>query len=480
MKKIQITIFTLFIFVSAAMAQNNLNYQWHKTNKEFTPLKTIIDKQGNFYMYGVFDDSLDADFGTGKTMIYANLKSRHRVYKSAYIVKYNSVGNFVWANTVKGNQIYTASDLYFNADETSVLIMGTYADSIYGLGSIETRKAAGNYDAFICRYSAQTGALERVSSVGGAGREEGAKGLFDKDGNHYIMYYQEVYTTNPQFRYIILVKANSAGSIVYNYNMGMPGTGSILLQPLGLALDSSNNAYILGEFDRRFTFNNSQNQAQSMDPEESGRKSYFLIKLNQNGVAVNWDKYGVTGSTVSNTRMAIAKNGEVYLSFNNNLSAYVLPGKDQSNAYIIKLASDLVYQWSMRLESLDNHNYNYGLTTDFSNNLYFSGLNYSDFKLVTNKTQPVWYFYDTTKADKTYSNTYSNNDGSNFILKVNKNGDVQWLKQYKNNDNSRIYEVIVNNSNDLFITGLSNTKLYPVANSDANSENLTSEAFFIV
>jgi hypothetical protein len=478
MKKIQITIFTLFIFVSAAMAQNNLNYQWHKTNKEFIPNKTIIDKQGNFYMYGVFEDSLDADFGPGKTMIYANLKSRHQVYRSAYIVKYNNEGNFVWANTVKGNHIYRASDIYFNADETSVFILGNYFDSLYGDGAIEPRNSAGGFDAFFCRYSAQTGALERVSSLGGAGYEEGSKGLFDKDGNHYILYYQEVYT--PQsFRYGILIKVNPAGSVVYNYNFGMQGSGGILLKPYELALDSNNNAYIMGQFDRAFTFKNLQGNNESMFPELSGSQSIFIFKVGGNGATTGWIKYGLYNKNVWNPKMAVTKNGEVYLTYYHNLDGYGVPGENLNNAYLIKYNSQFAYQWSTRIESIDDYNYNTSITTDGSNNVYLAGLNQSDFTIVSN-TDNVGNLQDTVRTGKTYSQEYLAGNGSNYLIKMNSAGAITWCKQYKNGNGSYIYQMILNNSNDLFLLGLAKTKLHPVANSDANSEDLTTDAFFIV
>jgi hypothetical protein len=82
-----------------------------------------VDAEGNIFIYGEFRDSLDADPGADEFMLYAPNE-----YDQLFILKLDSDGNFIWANSVEGIDAHGVSLEIDGAGD--LIFMGYFRDSI--------------------------------------------------------------------------------------------------------------------------------------------------------------------------------------------------------------------------------------------------------------------------------------------------------------------------------------------------------------
>ncbi len=102
------------------------NYQWghHFENTDNQGKDILVDSDYNFYVLGVFKDSLNTDLGSGADFIYSNTPAH-------YIVKYDSTRNVLWHRNGDGESIpFSSAVSIFNQGavdfDDNVYVAGYY------------------------------------------------------------------------------------------------------------------------------------------------------------------------------------------------------------------------------------------------------------------------------------------------------------------------------------------------------------------
>jgi hypothetical protein len=223
------------------------NVLWARTGTTATVGADVAtDALGNVYVTGFFFSSM-AVFGTD-TLFNAGGTGTGNFF----LVKYNSVGNVVWAKAgscvsdVRGSRI--SVDLQGNIYATGFLL----APATFGTLTLS------NTGIFVVKYNSSGTALwvkgESVSNTGGSFISYGI--ATDHIGNVYItgsfrlsnMTFGTTTLTNAGGCDIYLVKYDSSGTQLWAESEGSVG----FEEAYGIATDASDNIYLTGYYNRHY------------------------------------------------------------------------------------------------------------------------------------------------------------------------------------------------------------------------------------
>lgn len=299
------------IFISKLDAGGN--FVWAKQmsgSLSELPTGISLDEKGNILVCGAFEGTVDFNPGSGTNTLSANAVS------SAFIVKLNASGNYIWAKKFGNN-----GDNYANAlctDKTgNVFTTGYFTGTVdFDPGSgTYTLSAAADRDVYISKLDSN-GNYVRAWQFEGDGLEEGRGITLDNSGNIYTT---GTFTSNCDFdpgssnfdlssggnEDVFVCKLNSSGNIVWARNFG----GSIDDFAYSIAVDSRNCVYTTGSF----------NSSADFDPGTSdyylytsGGKDIFISKLDASG-NLEWSKQiGGTGFDNRGIGLALDAKRNIY------------------------------------------------------------------------------------------------------------------------------------------------------------------------
>ncbi len=291
---------------------SNGNFLWAKTigginNVGFSSIKA--DLNGNLYLIGAFEDTIDFDPDTGAYILPSAGGA------DIFILKLNENGNFVWAKRI-GNLFDEAGvaltiDLFSN-----IIIAGRYTSTVDFDPNGGVYSLAGHEDVFILKLNS-SGNFIWAKNFGGPFTDAPTVVITDSNDN--------VYTTG-HFRYsadfnpdtgvyslygiglddIFISKLDSTGTFVWAKSFG----GNGMDEGGGIAIDQNENVYTTGYFADTVDF----------DP---GLGSYplftnsnfdgYISKLDINGTFVWARKFGGNNSTYGNA-LAIDPFENIYVT----------------------------------------------------------------------------------------------------------------------------------------------------------------------
>lgn len=129
------------------------NYLWCFTIKDvgYGQTKNIaVDNNSNIYITGVFSSTIDFDSSVGVTELSP------AVDQDFFIAKYDSDGNFIWANSMPCTGNSSVEDLELDRSNEKIYLTGYFYDTIDfdpSTNSDEyTAKSSDNYDIYIAKY----------------------------------------------------------------------------------------------------------------------------------------------------------------------------------------------------------------------------------------------------------------------------------------------------------------------------------------
>lgn len=137
------------------------------------------DQEGNIYIAGEFNDSIDADPGPAEYM----LVSSNSLYQDCFVIALNPDGNFIWAISFGGALDESIYGLTIDNDKnvyTTGRFKGT-ADFDPGSGLYEL-SVFGHYDSFIQKLDSSGNFIWAISLYGGVNGESG-KSIHVSDEN---------------------------------------------------------------------------------------------------------------------------------------------------------------------------------------------------------------------------------------------------------------------------------------------------------
>ncbi|MBW8050346.1 MAG: T9SS type A sorting domain-containing protein [Cytophagales bacterium] len=276
-----------------------------------------VDVMSNVYLIGIFSGIVDFD---PDIIGIANLTSSGS--RDIFVAKYNSAGNFLWANALGG----TSFDEGFSiaVDGTgNVYVTGHFggtADFDPGAG-IANLTSVGINDIFFAKYNS-AGNFLWAKSIGSTSFDEGLS--IAVDGTHNV-YLTGSITGTADFdpgagtanltpvgsADIFFAKYNSAGNFLWANVLG----GTSYDEGFGIAVDGSGNVHLTGIFSDIVDFDPGAGTANLISV---GSFDIFLAKYNTNG---NYLSSKSIGSTSFDQGFDIAVDGinNVYLtgSFSN-------------------------------------------------------------------------------------------------------------------------------------------------------------------
>ncbi|MCX8027655.1 MAG: SBBP repeat-containing protein, partial [Thermodesulfovibrionales bacterium] len=331
----------------------------------------------------------------------------------------------------------------------------------------------GLLDVFVTKINPNGNGLIYSTFIGGDGDETGFGIAVDSSGNAYITgetgsntfptttgAYDTTYNGGDYDTFV--TKLNPTGSdLVYSTYLGGSGSETAF----GIAVDSSNNAYITG-------FTNSTNfpTVNPIQSNNSGSEDAFVTKINASGSNLVYSTYLGGSLNESGKAIAVDLDGNAYVTGYTNSTNFPtvnpiqnsnLGGSDVFISKINTTGSALVY--STYLGGGTNESGN-GISVDSSGNVYITGW--------TNSMN-----FPTVKAIQ----THQGNDDA-FVTKINAAGNSLVFSTYLGGSgNEQGYSIaLCPTTSDIYVAGWTTSPNIPTRNAYQNSQQGNADAFITV
>jgi hypothetical protein len=243
------------------------------------------DHVSNIYLSGVFADTCDFDPGVNNYSLISESLT------SAFVLKLDSSGNFIWVNHyggVTGNDQASAFSVHWNINH-GITLSGNFKGSIQyvSLSGLTILNSLGANDVFIIKLST-SGNLIWAKSFGGLNNEYCYASTSDNLGNIYLtgsfkgnvdfdpgLNTAMLSSVNASNSDIYLSKLDALGNFIWAQRMG--GYGNDLAN--SIKINQSGNIFLTGYFSGSAGFDPTIN---SVNLVSLGSVDAFILKYNQN------------------------------------------------------------------------------------------------------------------------------------------------------------------------------------------------------
>jgi hypothetical protein len=269
------------------------------------------DNDGNIFVCGIFEVSIDLDPNTGVQNFVSNGSS------DVFILKLDPNGNFIWAKKFGGTTYDNVTGLAINASN-ELFITGTFSSTVDfdpGPANNSLTNMVGT-DAFVLKLDAM-GNFIWVKGIMGLGYDRSTDIGVDDAGNVYVGgYFNDLLDLDPSANLntvnaygaddIFLVKLDNLGNFVWGHRIG--NSDSNLL--ISMFVDNAGNVYGSGYYFGTLDFDPGPNTYLLSD---QGYWDGFLFKLNANG-EFQWANT-IGGTDYADVRKIKANNaGNVFIT----------------------------------------------------------------------------------------------------------------------------------------------------------------------
>jgi hypothetical protein len=317
-----------------------------------------MDAEGNSYMTGEFNDTVDFDPGPGVYQLTT-------FTTDIFVVKYNRQGELVWAISFGSLGSDAGTDLWVDASGnvyvTGVFVAEMDADpspAIWNLFAVD------NNDLFLSKFDSN-GELQWAFNVGSPNFERGRALTGDPAGDVYVL--AEIkgvcdFDPGPGVANVsnfgsgdaemVIAKYNSAGE--YQWASRMGGTGSDTGRDIEFA--ASGHVYVSGDFAGTADFDPS---GATFNLVSSASLDGFVARYSASTGALSWaKKIGGTGSDAVYD-VAVTDDGLVYIAGKFSGTCDMDPGVGVANqisagnddGFLAALDTTGTYAWSGRFGS---------------------------------------------------------------------------------------------------------------------------------
>ena len=339
----------------------------------------LIDSSGNIYVTGdLYDGEADFDPGAG---VYS-LNASGAI--DFYILKLDSLGNFLWAENIGGDNIELSIKLFLDADN-NLYTIGYFRDQVDfdpGIGTFNLTSEGSNFDIFILKLNTDGGFIwaKRMGSTGidlGISANSGIlgdvystgwfEGTVDFDPNTGI-YDLTAAGSNDVF----ISKLGEDGNFICAKQLG----GSGLDNGWSLALDDVDNIYIAGNFSGTADFDPG---IAFFNLTSNGGSNVFVSKLDSAGNFI-WAK-NFSGNFNDESRTVVLDEiGNVYctgkfsgtVDFDPGFDVFNLISYGSDDVFIVKLDTDGNFIWALQMGGSSSEIGN-SIALDNLGNIYTSG-----------------------------------------------------------------------------------------------------------
>lgn len=280
-----------------------------------------VDNNGNTYILGGFKDSIDLDPSSNVAMAYAHYSTTTASYNSAYLLKLDSDGNYVWSKTFDGSTLISPYNMRIDA-QGQIYLSGT----------------------FMYEMDADPGSGRRM--LGGRNPVT-VMNVFD----------------------FFVIKLSALGDLIWAFdiaNGGVAGSGSTTYLD-GLELDAT-GIYLLGSSSAPFDVNPDPAVQTILTPVQP-YSDLYVIRYNTNG-RLMWHRQIGDGSLCRLSSMMVVDNSAIVFSGYAWDSIDFDPGPQvqwADQGYISKIDSSGNTVWGASAAEA------YGMTVDRNDNLILTG-----------------------------------------------------------------------------------------------------------
>ncbi|MCF6308776.1 MAG: T9SS type A sorting domain-containing protein [Flavobacteriaceae bacterium] len=444
------TLKQLVIILLISLTTNAQELQWIKTVggvEHDVSRDIILDRSGNIYTAGEFNDIVDFDPSGAINELSSN------GIKDIFIQKLDESGNFLWAISFGG-----VGDEYLGSitldDTGNLYITGRFFDIVDfdpGPGS-QIITSNGYNDSFIMKLD-PLGNLIWVKTLKGPAFNVGRSITIDDSENIYITGSfggtVDFDPNNGVFNVtsngegdVFILKLNSVGDFIWVKTLG----GNLNDYVNSSAIDSSNNLYITGKFEGLVDFDPSNGIFNITANPDGGNRDIFILKLDVDGNFIWAKAYGnnefwesvkdITIDYLGNTFVTGSFKG--VLDFDPGTGVHNLTSTYNASIYLLKLNSDGNFVWAHTIDSNGLTDEGWSVTTDFLGN-----------PIITGK------FMETADFDPGVgvANLTSNGNKDIFIAKYESNGNFIWARSMGSAALDVGTSVSTDNLGHIFLTG---------------------------
>jgi len=353
--------------------------------------------------------------------------------KDAFIAKYSTTGELIWANTVGSVNNDETAEVAFDLQGNSYMC-GQFKDTLY-FGT-DTLFSSGLFDVFIIKFNS-LGNVVWGKNFGGIKNDYAASIVCDFESNVYITgsvessFIYEGTPVNGTGGELYVLKLDPEGNLSWVKSSVSNGSNTkIYGKSIRIGKDSTIN--IVGDFQKSMSFSDSLVSVQ-------GGKDIFALKLHSNG-EIQWLKsFGGTGMEIV-AKCELDSDGDILVTGNFtgtvllNEEAYSSEGVD-NDSFIMKFTSSGEISWFTKFGGVGRY-YGEAICIDQEGNGYMDGYGFGVM----------------TEANDT--SIYSVTDPHIFIIKFDSLGTVHWIKQYGQTSYSRAHGIGCDQFLNVFYSGM--------------------------
>lgn len=391
------TLLTLLVLSSSLFTLSAQSWQWGRQgtggNDEVNAI--TYDKFHNVYLTGTFE---------GDTLQFGSYKlSCLRAGTSFYIVKYDQNGNVKWAEQVKSHSVSISEGNSLATDYLGyIYATGEFEDTI-SFGS-KTLISAGAYNAFLVKYDSNGNVLWAKQSNGtrnncNAVTADKYGNVYISGAFANIVSFGDDTLFGPSYSTLnfFIVRYDSDGSVKWaNQSINSVTSGG---EGYSLITDKFGYVYVTGFFGDTITLG-----TKTLYCNNKNGSDILLVKYDSIGNVIWAKQSNTPSAKSSGLGRAIAMgySGDLYISGVFDDTLYIgtdtikAPIKSADDIFWAKYDTSGNFLWAKQAYNLDGLDWrSYTISVDASNNLYLAGGAYS----TTNKAKVV---FDTDTLSLTY------------------------------------------------------------------------------
>ena len=384
---------------------NNWEKEFYSNNGTSKSRGIATDSNGNVFVTGLFQGAIDFDGNYPDDIINHNYDGDKN---NAYLVTFDSSGNYLWAKSFgdeNNNNTFSEGQGVATDSNGNVVATGVFQGPIDfdGDGTVEIGQNSNDYerDVYLVKFDSN-GTLVWEKSFGDGGFLDSQRGIgTDSDGNIFLtgMFQGAIDfdgdgraelgdNYDPSKRHGYLAKFDSNGD--YLWAKGFQSSDSNSSDRI--AIDSSGNVYVAGQFIKEIDFNADANpdlivNKGYMDIDEDDnyeeigdrQRDAYVAKFDNNNGDLIWAQAIGSSKNNSISDITIDNNGDLlisgeyenYIQFNQDDDSIARGSEDP---YIAKLdSSDGNLAWSQVFLSSDLDSNRQEIATDSSGNFFLTG-----------------------------------------------------------------------------------------------------------
>ncbi len=368
-----------------------------------------LDSDFNVYVTGDYSGTVDFDPGVGDFPLTSVGSS------DAYILKLDSDGNFIWAESIGGESNDGGSALSLDSD-FNVYVTGDYSGTVDFDPGVEVfpLTSAGQRDTYILKLDSE-GYFMWAKSLGGGIDDRGISLSLDSDFNVYVTGdYSGTVDFDPGVGDFPLTSVGSSDA----YILKLDSDGNFIwAESIGgesndggsaLSLDSDFNVYVTGIFTGTVDFNSGEGEF-LLTPVNGGDS--YILKLDSDGNFI-WAKSVGGESSDNGQSIYLDSDSNLYtvgyfqgtVDFDSSEEEFLLTSGENGDSYILKLDSNGNFIWAGNIGGESNDGgYPYTILIS-GNNIYIAVEAYG--------------ISDMDPSDEVYNLDASISGEDSFILKL--------------------------------------------------------------